>query len=130
MAKATGRKKRAVESSPPERETSATIGELDAKLVALIQQRAKLFAEVCRVGQEAAAEQAASTAALDAGNGPLPQRVVRTIFREIQSGCRSLVRQTRIAFFGPSVQLQPLGRHPGLRQERAIRARGNDRRGV
>ena len=67
----------------------------------MIQERAKLFAESCSLGQEAAAEQGASMAALDAGDGPLPQRAVRTIFREIQSGCRSLVRQTRIAFLGP-----------------------------
>ena len=105
MAKATGKethcgivRRRAAANVAADR---AAIAELDAKLVELIQERAKLFAESCSLGQEAAAEQGASMAALDAGDGPLPQRVVRTIFREIQSGCRSLVRQTRIAFLGP-----------------------------
>ena len=56
--------------------------------------------------------------------GPLPPRIVRAIFREIQSGCRARVRQPRIAFLGPlysyshlaaihrfgrSVQLVPVG---------------------
>ena len=104
MAKATGKKKPAVEPPPPKpRQTSAAdrdiaIAVLDAKLVELVQQRAKLFAAGAGAGQEAVAEQAA---AFDAGEGPLPERVVRTIFREIESGCRSLVRQTRIAFLGP-----------------------------
>jgi len=33
--------------------------------------------------------------------GPLPPRTVRAVFRELVSGCRSLVCQTRVALLGP-----------------------------
>ncbi len=33
--------------------------------------------------------------------GPLPERTVRAILRELESGCRSTVRQLRIALLGP-----------------------------
>ena len=33
--------------------------------------------------------------------GPLPQRCIEAIIRELTSGCRALVREPRIAFMGP-----------------------------
>lgn len=33
--------------------------------------------------------------------GPLPERTLRAILRELGSGCRALIRQLRIAFLGP-----------------------------
>jgi chorismate mutase/prephenate dehydratase len=33
--------------------------------------------------------------------GPLPERCIQTIFRELASGCRALVRDLRVAFLGP-----------------------------
>ena len=62
--------------------------------------------------------------------GPLPQRCVRAIFRELLSGCRSLVRQIRGRLPRAAVQLQPPGGHPPLRPERRVRAGRHDRRRV
>ncbi len=127
MAKSTTRKKPTPGPKPP----AARLAQIDADLLALIQQRASLVAEAAAQ----AANEAGSMATLDAeaarlgtlietAGGPLPPRIVRAIFREIQSGCRALVRQPRIAFLGPlysyshlaamhrfgrSVQLVPVG---------------------
>lgn len=85
---------------------SAKIAQLDRDLVRLVQERAQLVLEAAQ-GREPSAslpsvlddELLKSLAA--GGPGPLPARCVRTVLREVASGCRSLIREPRIAFLGP-----------------------------
>lgn len=83
--------------------SSAKIARIDHELVRLVQERAKLVLE-------AAEHRSPSASTLDeeslkrlvaASRGPLPHRAVRAVLRELQSGCRSLIREPRIAFLGP-----------------------------
>ena len=109
MARTTARKKPA--SSPqhaPAAEAAARIAAIDAELLKLVQERAALIVAAAarpanKEGSTAVsgAEPGRLGALVEGSEGPLSQRIVRTIFREIQSGCRSLVRQSRIAFLGP-----------------------------
>jgi chorismate mutase / prephenate dehydratase len=96
----------AMSSAPPGAETR--IAQIDAQLSALVQERARLMADLPR--GDAAAEQTAVASGLEgqaitrvveSSAGPLPPRSMHAIFREIHSACRSLVHQTRIAFLGP-----------------------------
>ncbi len=84
------------------------IAQLDHELVRLVQERATLVIEAA--GQSALPGQPPFASALDeevlkrltaASHGPLPHRCVRAVLREIQSGCRSLIHEPRIAFLGP-----------------------------
>jgi chorismate mutase/prephenate dehydratase len=104
----------------PATDPTARIAEIDSQLLALLQERAQLV--VAGAGQHAehghhaehgragAGEPAAFASDLDeqlltrllqTQRGPLPRRCLRAIFREVLSGCRSLVRPTRVAFLGP-----------------------------
>ena len=103
MAKSRSKAAKPVDAAP-----LSKISHLDHELVRLVQERAKLVLD-------AAAESASPTqfpfaSALDeeslkrltaGGHGPLPQRCLRAVLREIQSGCRALVREPRIVFLGP-----------------------------
>jgi chorismate mutase/prephenate dehydratase len=129
MAKSTPRKKATPSPRPPSaHDSAARLAAIDAEMLTLVQERAALVAEAAAGPAEAAAvldaEPARLAALVEAGGGPLPPRTVRAIFREIQSGCRALVHQPRIAFLGPlysyshlaaihrfgrSVQLVPVG---------------------
>ncbi len=93
---------------PPVLAPVAKIAELDHALVRLVQERAKLVLEAAKHG--ASPTQASLASALDeeslkrltaASGGPLPHDCLRAVLREIQSGCRSLIRESRIAFLGP-----------------------------
>lgn len=81
---------------------------LDRELLALVQARGKLVLKMAEQGQgPAGADLAAGVDegrladVLDRAEGPLPRRAVRAVFREVMSGCRSLVCQTRVALLGP-----------------------------
>ena len=93
---------------PPIPAPVAKIAELDHALVRLVQERAKLVLETAKHGASPA--QASLASALDeeslkrltaTSGGPLPHGCLRAVLREIQSGCRSLIRESRIAFLGP-----------------------------
>jgi chorismate mutase/prephenate dehydratase len=86
--------------------SSTRIIELDRELVRLVQERARLAIEAAG----ASPNQATPAAGLDEesfqrltadSQGPLPSRCVRAVLREVASGCRSLVREPRIACLGP-----------------------------
>jgi chorismate mutase/prephenate dehydratase len=110
MAKASARKKSAAAPASPPAESApaadraAQIARLDAELLKLVQQRAALVAG-CTEGEAtcptADATSTSLTDLLDGDQGPLSRRSLRAIFREVQSACRSLVRQTRVALLGP-----------------------------
>lgn len=81
------------------------VEKLDRELLKLIQDRAKL------IGQTARLEDAELGSEVDerdlneivtAANGPLPENAVRSVFRELFSGCRSLINVVRVAYLGPA----------------------------
>lgn len=84
------------------------LARLDRELVHLVQQRAELYLELHK---RSASEEGRSTLLPEAESrlgeilqslaGPLPQEVLRAVMREVESGCRALVRRRRVAFLGP-----------------------------
>lgn len=81
---------------------------LDRELLRLVQQRAQLYLDLRKHSSQAETpstllpEPEDRTGELIADSpGPLSEGVLRTILREIRSGCRALVRPTRVAFLGP-----------------------------
>ena len=86
------------------------IDELDAKLVALLNERARVVIEVGRIKREAGEavpiyapdrEQAVMQKIRDANAGPLPDACVEAIWRELMSGSFALERALRIGYLGP-----------------------------
>ena len=74
----------------------------------MVQDRAKLVQKMAQHKQSAAElhlaaslDEQALSSLVERSRGPLPRRAVRAIFGELTSGCRSLVRELRIAFLGP-----------------------------
>lgn len=85
------------------------IDALDARLVALLNERARLASEVGRIKHEVGApvfrpereaEVLRKVAAL--GNGPLAEPGLSSIFREVMSACRALERPLTVAYLGPA----------------------------
>jgi len=86
------------------------IDAVDDQVLALLNRRAGLAAEVGRLKAEVAPEarfhapkrEREVLARLEAANaGPFPEAAVRTIFQEIMSACLSLEKPLRVAFLGP-----------------------------
>ncbi|HID74479.1 MAG TPA: prephenate dehydratase [Planctomycetaceae bacterium] len=132
-----GQARAAKRSAGRSRERTPSVGELqkqirgvDRQLVKLINQRAQLACQLmkgCQT-QGAASLMLDSTQqvaeAVAANKGPLPDRTVEAVLRELASGCRALVRDVKVAFLGPpysychlaairhfgrSVQFMPVG---------------------
>jgi chorismate mutase / prephenate dehydratase len=113
MAKTGTGKKRAAtvksaERTPRSHEPAARIAQIDAELLRLIQERAGLVVQSAGAAGNGSQSAAASGVGeeslarlIEAGEGPLPRRSVRAVFRELLSGCRALVREVRVAFLGP-----------------------------
>jgi chorismate mutase/prephenate dehydratase len=81
---------------------AAQIAALDAQLLALLQRRAELALAAAQAAPTAqSADQPASAELLARHPGPLPDRTLRAVLREVESGCRALVRELRVAFLGP-----------------------------
>jgi chorismate mutase/prephenate dehydratase len=113
MAKAKAKeapasKKKAPTGGARKASLQSMIAQLDRELLKLLQQRAKLvqkaekgkgFAPAAEVA--AGLEEEALIRLIARSRGPLPKRSVLAVFRELQSGCRSLVEQFRVAFLGP-----------------------------
>jgi chorismate mutase / prephenate dehydratase len=111
-AKAQSRKQTAETPKTPTKQSPAAvesqIAHLDGELIKLFQDRAKLVLELAKLG--AAPSEAAFAAGLALGalgesiersQGPLPKRCLQSVFGELLSGCRALVKPLRIAFLGP-----------------------------
>lgn len=104
---------------------------LDRQLVEMLNERAKTMVEIARTRKQAgqapfvfAEEEERISRAVAANPGPLPNEAIRAALREAAGGCRSLVRELRVAFLGPlytyshlaailyfgqSVELAPVG---------------------
>jgi len=86
----------------------AALEQIDRELLKLVQRRGKLVLEMAKQGEgtlgadlAAGLEDRLLADVLEKVEGPLPRRAVRAVFREVVSGCRSLLRQTRVALLGP-----------------------------
>ncbi len=86
----------------------AGIRTIDAKIVQLLNQRAAIVKQLAehRRGEGKPdvqlADEDRQLSDISAGaTGPLSTATLQNIFREIISGCRSLVRPSRVAFLGP-----------------------------
>jgi len=93
----------------PLRALRSAIDEIDRRIVALLNERARLAQEVGRVKDatdlpvyrpEREAEVLRNVAA--ASTGPLPEAALAAVFREVMSACRALERRIRVAFLGPA----------------------------
>ena len=85
------------------------IDKIDAQLLALLNQRARVAQEVGHVKAETNApvfrpEREAQVLARVATNnpGPLPSSDLQSIFREVMSACRALEKRVNVAFLGPA----------------------------
>ncbi|MDZ7619139.1 MAG: prephenate dehydratase, partial [Patescibacteria group bacterium] len=88
--------------------SESDLAQLDRELLRLVQDRGKL---VLQMAEEGVGPQGSDLAVgledgqlagiLERIEGPLSRRSVRAVFREVVSGCRSLVRPTRVALLGP-----------------------------
>ena len=100
--------------TPPDPQSLASLRQaidaVDDEILALLNRRAGLAAEVGRLKSEASPEvlfhapkrEREILTRLEAGNGgPFPDAAVRTIFQEIMSACLSLEKPLRVAFLGP-----------------------------
>ncbi|MES3024144.1 MAG: prephenate dehydratase [Pseudomonadota bacterium] len=85
------------------------IDSIDAQILDLLSQRARLAQEVGHVKAETHApvfrperEAQVLRGVAERNPGPLPAKEVQTIFREIMSACRALEKRVTVAFLGPS----------------------------
>jgi chorismate mutase/prephenate dehydratase len=85
------------------------IDAIDAQMLELLSQRARLAQEVGHVKAETNApvfrperEAQVLRGVADRNPGPLKAAEVQTIFREIMSACRSLEKRVTVAYLGPS----------------------------
>jgi chorismate mutase/prephenate dehydratase len=107
MAKAPANKKRpsAGLELACAQDSSEQIAALDRQIAALIQQRAAALKSAMSPAAAAACaagfDDLAITKILEGAPGPLPEKAVKAVFRELLSSCRALVRPVRIAFLGP-----------------------------
>ncbi|MEE8451394.1 MAG: prephenate dehydratase [Thermoguttaceae bacterium] len=141
---AAGKVKKVVRAKPRNKPQNAPtlesqVTSLDRQLLKLVQDRAKLVQKMAK-RQDSAVElhlaasldEQALSSLVERSRGPLPRRTVRAIFGELASGCRSLVRELRIAFLGPqhsyshlaamhrfgqSVEFVPVGSIPAVFEE-------------
>lgn len=93
---------------PPSPELLRKIERLDLDLVKLLNERAKLSRKAAEMRKAAgqqpydfSAETTSVERAVDASRGPLPERAVRAIVRELNGGARSLVVPLKVAYLGP-----------------------------
>lgn len=119
MAKKKTAKKKA---SPPAKRTTPTVStlrtqidRLDREICQLINKRAALALKIGKLkdsdGQtvyDPGREDDVLAKVVDANRGPLEDRAVRAVFRELISGSRALEKVLRVAFLGPSYSFSHL----------------------
>ncbi|MCP4833565.1 MAG: prephenate dehydratase [Phycisphaera sp.] len=96
------------QNPPPLSELRARIDSLDRQLVDLLNQRAGVVVEVGRAKQHDGTpiyapdrESSVLSRVLSSNDGPLPDRTLEGIWRELMSGSFRLERPLRIGFLGP-----------------------------
>ncbi len=85
------------------------IDRIDQEIVKLMNERAKLAHEIGKLKTQAgisayapAREDEVLTRVLSLNRGPLDERCLRAVFREIISGSRAMEKQLRVAYLGPA----------------------------
>jgi chorismate mutase/prephenate dehydratase len=86
----------------------ARIDGIDLRLIDLLNERARLVAEVGRIKQDSGApifqperEAEVMRRVVDASKGPLPNSAVEAIYREIFSAARAVQRPLTVSYLGP-----------------------------
>lgn len=86
----------------------AKIGRYDRQIAKLLQERATLVGQAIGMDDPAVAplflpggEEMYLRELVEQSRGPLAARALRAIFAELTSGCRQLLRPSRVAFLGP-----------------------------
>src|SRR6476646_7614765 len=86
----------------------AQIDKLDEKLVELLNDRAKVVVEIGKLKQQNNApiyapdrEKAVLEKVRKLNHGPLPDRCLEAVYRELMSGSLALEKPLRIGFLGP-----------------------------
>jgi len=89
-------------------ELRAKIDELDVRIVALLNERARLAVDIGKIKRANRAltyapdrEEQVLRRVANANTGPLPAASLRSIYTEVISACRALERPVRVAFLGP-----------------------------
>ena len=95
----------------PSRTTPAqlkrSLTRLDRELVKLLNERAATYQQYVQQSTQAAPRERRQSISeridplVSASHGPLPERALRGALRELESGCRSLVKPVRVAYLGP-----------------------------
>jgi len=114
MAKAKNAKKTTVKKKPPTKRTPNTkalqskLTRLDRELVKMFNERATVYKQFATLRQAddsvAFSSEDVDSAvenAQNANKGPLTDDPIRSMFRELASGCQSLVQTLKIAMLGP-----------------------------
>ncbi len=88
------------------RKTQARLAKTDREILRLINLRAQLAVDQAQSGlthedRVASATSLAMESLREHHQGPLTETMVRNVFRELTSGCRRLIRTTRVAYLGP-----------------------------
>lgn len=111
MAKSrtTSTKKKKPSRTPTLASLRRSIDQIDTQIVTLINDRAKLALEVGRLKESddrpiyvPAREEEVLAKVVSKSTGPLDDRCVRAVFRELISGSRSLEAHMRVAYLGPA----------------------------
>jgi chorismate mutase/prephenate dehydratase len=91
------------------------IDKLDLQIVKLVNERAKLAAEIGKVKNDHGAEvfspareEEVLKNVLEANKGPLDEGTIRAIFREVMSGSRALQKVLKVAYLGPEYSFSHL----------------------
>src|SRR5262245_10034570 len=92
-----------------------TIDKLDLQILELVNKRAALAAEIGKVKNDQggeifqpAREEEVYKNVLDHNKGPLDTATIRSVFREIMSGARSLQKVLKVAYLGPDYSFSHL----------------------
>lgn len=107
MAKKTSKASGASPQPPAQWETQ--ISQLDRELVKLLNQRAEATRQLAEAAgpqgiadpRDRAADESCLHQAEHANHGPLPNKTIRAVFRELLSGTRCLLHQLRVCYLGP-----------------------------
>src|SRR5256714_15125590 len=85
------------------------IDALDEKIVALLNDRARIVVEIGKLKQQSNApiyapdrEKAVLEKVRKLNRGPLPDRCLEAVYRELMSGSFALEKPLKIGFFGPA----------------------------
>src|SRR5262249_33552321 len=108
LVTATARGRADAKRAPTLAGLRSEIDRLDKELVALLNRRAEIAAQIGQVKQRQgleiwspAREEEVLARALESSQGPLPAETLRLIFRELMSGSRAMQRTLRVGCLGP-----------------------------